>query len=170
VTVLSIALFVRAYQNAGPRGGSHLGGVGPSLSSPTDRRAPSAAGTGTIAPADRAVVPGGPDYTLTAPGPRGFTILPPSKHLLVLSAHSALPIGEVGYLIPTSPNDSYGKAQNLGANWTMRTSVLGSPYYAALFIWAGATGAPVTCTIRLDGKVISSETTKGPYGRQVCVG
>jgi hypothetical protein len=81
---------------------------------------------------------------------------------------SSAPLYEVGYLIPTSLDHSYGKATRPGARWSVTTTVTGAPYYAVIWVWAGASGAPATCTIALDGKVRVSRTTSGPYGRQVC--
>ena len=107
---------------------------------------------------------------LTLPAAPGFTIVPAARYELVLSATSAAPIGDVGYLVPTSPRNQYGTAHHVGTRWTLRTTVTGKPYYAAVFVHAGAAGVPVTCTISLGGKVISSATTHGSYGQQVCYG
>lgn len=169
--LLCVGLFVRAYQHAGTGGSDAGGGFGAGASgtpaSPTpDEPAPVSAQAGGVLPAMRTL----PRVTYTAQGGPGFTIVPAPTHKLVLSATSTAPIGEVGYLIPTSPHDSYGAAKHVGDHWVLHTTVTGKPYYAAIFLQAGATGAPITCTITLDGKVIDQRSTSGPYGRQVCVG
>lgn len=168
-----VGLFVRAYRDAGPRQpgaadnfGVQQGQVAPPsvLPSPTPSSGRSAADNPSSLTRPMAKL------TLTAPGGPGFTIVPALRHVLVLSASAAVPIGVVGYLVPTSTNHNYGTAHGVGDHWTLHTTVTGKPYYAAVFIQAGASGSPVTCSISLDGKVIASESTTGAYGRQVCVG
>ncbi len=168
--LLCIGLFVRAYNHAGAGnsdagGGFGAGGSGYPAPSPS-ASAPVSAQAGGVLPATRTL----PRVTITAEGGPGFTIVPAPRHKLVLSATSTAPIGEVGYLVPTSPHHSYGAAKHVGDHWVLRTTVTGKPYYAAVFLQAGATGAPITCTITLDGKVIDQRSTSGPYGRQVCLG
>ena len=84
-------------------------------------------------------------------------------------ASSAGPIGQVGYLVPTSPDHSYGRAEHVGTNWAVATTVTGKPYYALIFVQANRTGVPITCTITIDGRVASRKSTSGAYGRQVCL-
>jgi hypothetical protein len=94
----------------------------------------------------------------------------PKLHALVMSARSTAPIPSVGYLVPTSPDHSYGRTDSPGTRWSVATTVTGGPDYAVIFIQAGPTGTPITCSITVDGKVLDSKSTSGPYGRQVCYG
>ena len=119
--------------------------------------------------ATRYVVPG-VQYTLTAPAQPGFTIVPPPTHRLVLTAWSSQDIGTVGYLVPTSANDAYGSAKNVGARWSLHTTVTGDPDYAVFFVGAGPSGATVHCRLSVDGKVLDTASTRGNYGRGVCIG
>ena len=91
--------------------------------------------------------------THTHDGPRSF---------------SRAPIPVIGYLAPTSPDIAYGTAKNVGTNWTVHTTVSGQPKYAIIWIYAGKSGAPVTCSLTIDGKLRVKKTTTGAYGRQVC--
>lgn len=174
VLVLFIGLFVQAYRKAGSGQGPTASGgglgAGQSATQPTVAPTTTPGPRAVTSPAGLVAVGGRPELTFTAAGGPGFTIVPAPTYRLVLTASSSTSIGTVGYLIPTSPNDSYGSAKNVGTSWSLRTTVTGKPYYAAIFVQAGATGAPITCTITLDGKIISSKQTQGKYGRQVCYG
>lgn len=109
--------------------------------------------------------------TMTLPGLQGgsyYKYLP--KHHIELSVTSEAPIGVVGYIIPTSLRSSSGVAKKVGTSWHLSTTVYGSPDYAQLFMQAGARGYPLTCTIKVDGKVTERRSTDGPYGQLVCQG
>jgi hypothetical protein len=173
VLVLAVGLFVQAYRKAGSgQDATAAGGLGAGQSMTQPAIALTATpGPGAVkSPAELVAVGGRPAFTFTAAGGPGFTIVPAPRHRLVATVHSSIRIGTVGFLIPTSPDHSYGSAKNVGTSWSLRTTVTGKPYYAAIFVQAGATGAPITCTIMLDGKIISSKQTHGEYGRQVCYG
>jgi hypothetical protein len=174
--VIALSLFVDGFSAgsgsspvAGPAVGSSTGaglGAGTPAPTPTPSATPSRTGAAAAAIAAPTKLP---RYTFTPAEPGGFTYVNLPTHSLVLEATSASPISGVAYLIPTSADDSYGKALKVGTAWSLRTSVVGKPYYAALFVQAGAAGVPITCTIVLDGRVASKLTTSGAYGRQVCV-
>lgn len=89
---------------------------------------------------------------------------------IVLSATSAASIYAVGFQAPTSVDRSSGVVRDAGPRWGVTTTVYGRPDYARLFAQAGPTGAPVTCTITVDGKVRDRRTTQGPYGMVICQG
>lgn len=91
-------------------------------------------------------------------------------HDVVVSATSAGPIAVLGYLVPTGLGKSYGGVDNHPRHWSMSERAVGSGYLAAIFLQAGKSGAPVTCTITIDGKVTDRQTTSGSYGRAVCLG
>jgi hypothetical protein len=174
VLVVLIAVFVRAYRGAAPPAGTDK-----ALGAPTTRPAlPSVTpGPGSSTRTTDAGLGGGlqiphtlPPYTITPAENPGFVIAPIPKHRLVMTVTSAQTLPRLGYIVPTSPDHSYGNvAVPGGTRWTLRTTVTGKPYYAALFVQAGASGTPVTCTISLDGVVKDTKTTTGPYGRQVCL-
>lgn len=111
------------------------------------------------------VVPGG-GPTVTLGGGPGLSLA--GGHTLVAHVESSKPIGIIGYLSPTSPDLTYGTAKNVGKSWTVSTTVAGQPKYAIIWIYGAKDGASVTCSITIDGKVADRETTKGPYGRQIC--
>ena len=110
----------------------------------------------------------GPPVTLGAGGGPGLSI--GGGHTLVAHVESSEPIGVIGYLSPTSPDLTYGTAKNVGTSWTVRTTVSGRPKYAILWIYGAKDGTSVTCSLTIDGKVVDRESTKGPYGRQICFG
>lgn len=91
-------------------------------------------------------------------------------HRITLSARSSEPIGVVGYLIPTSKERSSGTARGVGRSWSLSTVVYGRPDYAQMFLQAGPTGASITCTITVDGKVTEQRSSSGPYGQLFCQG
>lgn len=109
-----------------------------------------------------------PRMTITPQIPGGFTFAPIPSHSLVLTVTSTVPIGRLGYVIPTSEGHSYGDIKGVGEHWTLTTKVYGRPYYAALFIAAGSGGAAVTCSISIDGVVKDTKTARGNFGQQVC--
>lgn len=172
VLLTAIALFARAYHRAGSSvsdaGGSGFGATGPALGPPPAVVSTAPATSAPGGAADPHVVPATVLRTLTEPAGPGFTVVPAARHRLVLGATSTAAIGTVGYLVPTSSKDDYGSARQVGTRWSLRTTVTGKPYYAAIFVQAGAAGTSITCTIRLDGKLVSSASTKGAYGQQVC--
>jgi hypothetical protein len=174
VTVLAVlacvALFVKAYQAAGPTGSEAQQGSTASADAPTP--SPSPAGMSTTPNVDAVMPTRLPKatYTITPAEQPGFTFASPPTHVLVMTVTSAVAIPAVGYLVPTSADHSYGSAKHLGTRWSVRTKVTGGPNYALVFIQAGAAGVPITCSITVDGVVRDHKTTSGPYGRQVCVG
>lgn len=108
---------------------------------------------------------------LSAPGIQGgsvFQYLP--KHKITMTVTSSAPIGTIGYVVPTSLKQSSGVVRNVGTSWTLTTTAYGDPDYAQLFMQADARGNPITCTIRVDGKVSERRTTEGPYARLICQG
>jgi hypothetical protein len=91
-------------------------------------------------------------------------------HEVTITATSAGPMPVIGYLVPTGMGSAYGSVGGHRSPWSLHEQALGSGYLAALFIQAGRDGQPVTCTITVDGKVTSRESTSGGYGRAVCLG
>lgn len=96
----------------------------------------------------------------------------PGVHTVRVTVTSSGSVNSVGYLIPTSinTNNAYGTRKVGGSSFGISTKAVGSGYLALVFIQSGATGAPVTCRVTIDGRTTNSETTEGPYGRQVCLG
>jgi hypothetical protein len=160
-----VGLFVKSYRDAGP---DAAGGAEPALAdlprvpavpmnAPTERFLPPAGATtlpGTVAPAN----------------PHGLSLGHAGPHALVLTVTSAAPIPRLGYMVPTSPHSSSGDVPNPGRKWSLSTTVVGRPAYAAVFVQAGPTGTPVTCRVSVDGVTTNVRTTSGPYGRAVCLG
>lgn len=91
-------------------------------------------------------------------------------HEVTVSASSPGSMPVIGYLVPTGLGSAYGTASGHRSPWSLHEQALGSGYLAAVFVQAGKSGAPVTCTVTVDGKVTSSETTSGGYGRAICLG
>jgi hypothetical protein len=87
-----------------------------------------------------------------------------------LSVDAAEPIGVVGYVIPTSHDHTSGKVTGVGRHWSLTTTGYGRPDYARIFVGAGPSGTPVTCTIRINGQITEQRSTKGPYGQMMCQG
>lgn len=110
--------------------------------------------------------------SLQMPGLQGgsmYKYLP--KHHIVLRATSRAPIGTIGYIMPTSLNESSGVVKNYkGTSWSISSTVYGDPDYAQIYLQAGSRGYPITCTITVDGKVTEQRSTEGPYGQMVCQG
>ena len=102
-------------------------------------------------------------------GGSGYTLNTPRRKV-TLSVSSSSRIGTVGYIVPTSRTDSYGTAKNVGTSWSLTTGAYGPPDYAQVFVQAGPSGDPVTCTITVDGKVTERRSTSGPYGQLLCQG
>ncbi|MGO4258710.1 hypothetical protein [Marmoricola sp. RAF53] len=155
----------------------------PSLTPLTDLPSPTASPTATATPGSGIPKGAGAGFagfanggiqggsTMNLPGLQGgsyYKYLP--KHRLELSVTSEAPIGVVGYVIPTSLRTPTGVAKKVGTSWHLSTTVYGSPDYAQLFMQAGARGYPITCTIKVDGKVTERRSTDGPYGQLVCQG
>jgi hypothetical protein len=173
--VLALVLFVKAY-NGGSDNPVAAGGLNHATDSAGALRSPSPSPSPSPSKARRSgsTDPTGlptklPRVTLTPAEPGGFTYADLPSHSLVLRVTSSAPIPGVGYLVPTSPDRVYGRATKLGTSWSIRTTVTGQPDYAALFVQAGPHGVRITCSIIIDGKVASSQTTSGPYGRRVCL-
>jgi hypothetical protein len=165
-----IGLFVHAYQQAGPSHDEAGGPRGTAPPSPSPSASASAVPGAVRANAFDPNALSLPPYTITPPARPGFTFATPAEHRIVLAASSRHAIGRVGYLAPTSPDHASGDVKHVGRQWAVHTTVSGSPYYALVFVQAGADGTPITCSITLDGKVLSRKSTSGAYGRQVCVG
>lgn len=97
----------------------------------------------------------------------------PGVHTVSITASSSQPLAApIGYLIPTSidTRNAYGTVKTKARSYRLSTRAVGPGYLALIFVQAGPTGAPVTCTVTIDGKSTSTESTAGPYGRQVCLG
>jgi hypothetical protein len=160
--VVALAFYVRGFQDTGPDPAALPTAPPPSAtlgSSPSDHHAkhPHKNARGQV-------VAGG--LTLGAAGGPGLSFS--GGHTLVAHVESSEPIGVIGYLAPTSPDIAYGTARNVGTSWTVRTTVAGRPKYAIIWIYGAKDGASVSCSITIDGKVADRESTKGPYGRQIC--
>lgn len=111
---------------------------------------------------------GGP-VSLPGLGGTGGTLgLPPRA--VTISVSSSVPLGTVGYIVPTSPDNSYGLRKNVGASFSVSMTAYGDPDYAQVFAQSGPAGAPVTCTITVNGRVTEQRTTAGPYGQLFCQG
>lgn len=93
----------------------------------------------------------------------------PAIHI-TLSLDSAAPIGGLGYQVPTSRDNPQGIVHGVGNHWSMTTTGYGRPDYARIFFTAGPSGTPITCTIRINGRVTEHRSTKGPYGQMMCQG
>ncbi len=164
--VIAMAFFVRGFDSTGSDNYAAPGvGTVPSSDFPSPSPSVSAPKPSTT----KYVVPGGgPTITLGANDGGGIKLNNKNQHHLVAHVTSSDPIYAVGWLIPTSLNHAYGKDMSPGRSFTIDTMVTGRPYYSLLWVYAGKSGAPVTCTISIDGKVKSRQTTQGAYGRQVC--
>lgn len=117
---------------------------------------------------------GGPikSGSVDLPGlPGGTAYQYAAKHKITLKVTSKGPIGTIGYYIPYSPDRQSGTLQNVGTSWSLRTVSYGDPDYARIYLRAGGNPAiTVTCTISVDGKVVTQETTDGPYALLICQG
>lgn len=169
LTVL-VALFIKGYRDVGTNDRNHAAnGVdsaeGSAQSGVASRTG--AHGGSSFFPSSAAPLP---RKTLTPGEPGGFVFGNLPTHELILTVNSATRIGRLGYLVPTSPDASYGDLPFKGSKWSLGTKVVGKPNYAAIFIQAGATGTPITCTVMVDGVVRDTKKTSGAYGRAVCVG
>lgn len=102
------------------------------------------------------------------PGEGGTAGLTPRR--VDMSASSSGKIGIVGYVVPTSRDDSHAVVKGVGSSWARSTNAYGDPDYARVFVQSGFEGTPVTCTIRVDGVVRDRRTTEGPYGQAMCQG
>jgi hypothetical protein len=163
-----VAGFVHAYRAAAPPAAAGPGsGSGAAESAAPGAAVPLAA---TDADAPGAGGPGVGAVTVTPPAPPGLVVAALPRHRLVLTVTSPAPLPRLGYLVPTSPNRSYGDVRHPGGKrWTLTTTVTGRPDYAMVFVQADSRGDVITCTIAVDGVVRSRESTSGPYSRKVCV-
>lgn len=91
-------------------------------------------------------------------------------HHVTISVQSRQPVAVVGYLVPTGLGSVYGTVKPNARHWSLSEQALGPGYLAAVFVQAGKSGVPVTCSVTVDGKATNSETTSGAYGRAVCLG
>lgn len=165
VFVACIAFFLKQYNDTGNPG-----------------KDPVAAGSAAPAPSDSASNSASPSAS-DAPGPfKGLKGLPtgyPSTRdkfgrllvprIVTMTVTSSEPIFQLGYLVPTSLDSPYGRAGQGASSWTLTVRATGRGPLAAIFIQAGRSGAPVTCTISIDGQVGNTETTTQPWQRQLCV-
>lgn len=90
-------------------------------------------------------------------------------HQVVISASAPGQMAVVGYLVPTGLGSSYGEVRGRHS-WSISEQALGGGYLAAIFIQTDKAATPITCTITVDGRVKSSQTTSGSYGRALCLG
>lgn len=137
----------------------------PSASLAASPTAPRSDSPGTVVVTDRR-----PDVTITATEPGGIQFRGATPHHLVVHVTSQHTIARLGYVIPTSLDHSVADKRDVTPPFTLTTQVYGRPAYAEVFIQTDGTGAAITCTVEVDGKVTSTETTSGKYGRQVCIG
>lgn len=93
----------------------------------------------------------------------------PGLHRVVLDVRSSRPIPVLGYLVPTGLSAPYGTVKH-SAHWTNQQQAIGPGYLAAIFVQTDSSGAPITCSVSVDGKRTNTETTSGAYGRAVCLG
>jgi hypothetical protein len=159
--IVALAFYVRGFESTS-NDPVALPTDSPAAGAPHGSSAPSKNAHGT-----QVVVPGGGTATLGAGG-SGLSLR--GVHTLVAHVESSEPIGDIGYLAPTSPDLSFGTAKNVGKSWTVRTRVTGRPKYAIIWIKGAKDGTSVSCSITIDGKVADRQRTKGPYGRQICFG
>ncbi len=167
IVLVLVGLFVKSYRDAGP---DAAGGAEPTLSDlPSAPVGPVAPPTDSFfpSPGEAATLP---RATVTPADPNGLRLGHAPTHALVLTVTSAGPIPRIGYIVPTSPTSSSGDVKDLGPRWTLSTTVVGRPAYAAVFIQAGPAGTPVTCRVSVDGVTTNTKTTSGSYGRAVCLG
>ncbi len=144
----------------------------PAYVAPTDPAEAGAGAGGDTSPASGLTgIPAfpGAGATLTGLGGEGGVKGLP-KMRITLSMTSAAPIAYVGYIVPTSLDNSTGTVKDPGTSWSLTTIGYGPPDYAQLFSIAGPTGIPVTCTITVNGKVTERRTTTGPYDQMFCQG
>lgn len=162
--IVLVALFIKGYRDVGANDRNHAAN---GVDSAEGSARSGARGGSSFFPSSAAPLP---RKTLTPGSPGGFVFGNLPTHELMLTVNSATRIGRLGYLVPTSPDASYGDLQFKGSKWSLGTKVVGKPNYAAIFVQAGATGTPITCTVTVDGVVRDKKTTSGAYGRAVCVG
>jgi hypothetical protein len=89
---------------------------------------------------------------------------------LLITVSSREPIRTVGYQVPTSRRHPHGVVRGVGTRWSLRTTVYGNPDYARVFLQAGPSGAAITCTVQVEGRVTERRSTEGPYGATMCQG
>lgn len=120
----------------------------------------------------------GKDRLVTNPVQQLRRVLPdnPLNHLktgeiheVTISAHSSGPMAVVGYLVPTGLGSTYGSIHGRNS-WSTTEQALGGGYLAAMYLQTDKSGRPITCTVTVDGKVTSTQTTSGSYGRALCLG
>lgn len=108
--------------------------------------------------------------TVDLPGLSGGSVAQnPAKHRIQLKVTSRAPIGTIGYYIPYSPDKQSGTVQNAGTSWSLRTVTYGDPDYARIYLrQGGSAAATITCQILVDGRVVLTKTTDGPYAYLIC--
>lgn len=120
----------------------------------------------------------GKNQLVTNPVQRLRNVLPdnPLNHLntgeihqVTIEAHSSGPMAVVGYLVPTGLGSTYGSIHGR-RSWSTTEQALGGGYLAAMYLQTDKSGRPITCTVTVDGKVTSTQTTSGSYGRALCLG
>jgi hypothetical protein len=93
----------------------------------------------------------------------------PGLHRVVLEVSSSRTIPVLGYLVPTGLGAPYGTVKHQ-THWSNQQQAIGPGYLAAIFVQTDSSGAPITCSVTVDGKRTNTETTSGAYGRAVCLG
>ena len=171
VFAVALGLFIKTYHDSGPTapaaiGGNH-GSDAPFDPFATTPAKSSKSPTSSFFPSGVVKLP---QITLSGFEGGGLHFAPGSIHHVTLSISSATAIGQMGYIIPTSNDHSYGHSTVNSGSWSLSTDAFGKPAYAIVFIQAGKLGIPITCSITVDGRTTSSATTKGAYGRTVCLG
>lgn len=147
----------------------------PSVSPSASAKPTNGAGSGTGLGGLKGLSPGGGPIksgNVDLPGlPGGTAYQYASRHRITLKVTSQGPIGTIGYYIPYSPDKQSGTLMNVGTSWSLRTVSYGDPDYARIYLRAGGNPAiRITCTISVDGRVVTQETTDGPYALLICQG
>jgi hypothetical protein len=91
-------------------------------------------------------------------------------HQVTISASAPGKMTVVGFLVPTGLGEAYGSRNGAYRHFSLSQQALGGGYLAAMYLQTGKSGIPITCTITVDGKVTSTQTTSGSYGRALCLG
>jgi hypothetical protein len=91
-------------------------------------------------------------------------------HQVTISASAPGRMAVVGFLVPTGLGETYGSRNGVNHSFHLSQQALGGGYLAAIYLQTGKSGTPITCTVIVDGKVTSTQTTSGSYGRALCLG
>jgi hypothetical protein len=167
VFVACIAFFLKQYNDTGNPGKDPVaaGSATPGATdSPSD--SPSASASTSDAPGPFKGLKGLPTGYPSTRDKFGRLLVP---RIVTMTVTSSEPIFQLGYLVPTSLDSPYGRAGQGARSWSLTVRATGRTPLAAIFIQAGRSGAPVTCTITIDGQAGDTETTTQPWQRQLCV-